>query len=137
MDAVTNESALRRLVRSLLKETSEPTVPLVIDRFSHDVLYHNEIAHFENVPGFNDEPHLRFYADWERGRRHYSGYRFPASRASLQYLIGANGAIDNAIDIIIHHQLDSPEHYPDAKRQVASLKRLDTTVKELLSKMPA
>jgi hypothetical protein len=132
---VTNESTLRLLVRTLLRETNEPTVPLVIDRFVYDVLYHNEIAHFENIPGFNDEPHLRFYADWERGRRHYSGYRFPASRDSLEYL--TRSAIDNALDIIIHHQLDSPEHYPDARRQVASLKRLDTTVRDLLSKMPA
>ena len=131
---MTNESTLRLLVRTLLRESKEPTVPLVIDRFTYDVLYHNEIAHFENIPGFNDEPHLRFYADWERGRRHYSGYRFPATRVSLQYLIGS---IDNAIDIIIHHQLDSPEHYPDAKRQIASLKRLDSTVKDLLTKMPA
>ena len=131
---MTKESTIRLLVRTLLRETKEPTVPLVLDRFARDVLYHNEIAHFENIPGFNDEPHLRFYADWERGRRHYSGYRFPASRASLQYLIGS---IDNALDIIIHHQLDSPEHYPDAKRQVASLKRLDTTVRDLLTKMPA
>ena len=131
---MTNESTVRLLVRSLLREANEPTVPLVIDRFVYDVLYHNEIAHFENIPGFNDEPHLRFYADWERGRRHYSGYRFPASRASLQYLIGS---IDNAIDIIINHQLDSPEHYPDAKRQIASLRRLDAIVKDLLTKMPA
>ena len=131
---MTNESTLRLLVRTLLRESKEPTVPLVIDRFVYDVLYHNEIAHFENIPGFNDEPHLRFYADWERGRRHYSGYRFPASRASLQYLIGS---IDNAIDIIINHQLDSPEHYPDAKRQIASLRRLDAIVKDLLTKMPA
>jgi hypothetical protein len=132
---MTSESTLRHLVRSLLKEASEPTVPLVLDRFSRDVLYHNEIAHFENIPGFSDEPHLRFYADWERGRRHYSGYRFPASRDSLEYL--TRSAIDNALDIIIHNQLDDPRNYPDAKRQIASLRRLDSTVKDLLSRMPA
>jgi hypothetical protein len=131
---MTNESTIRLLVRSLLKETSEPTVPLVLDRFSFAVLYRNEIAHFENIPGFNDAAHLRFYADWERGRRHYSGYRFPASRDSLQYLVKS---IDNAIDIIVNNQLDWPESYPDAKRQITSLRRLDVTVKELLSKMSA
>lgn len=77
--------------------------------------------------------HLRFYADWEKGRRHYSGYRFPATRASLQYL---TRSIDSALDIIVNDQLDSPEHYPDAKRQVASLKGLDATVKDLLTKRP-
>ena len=128
------ESQLRKIVSSLLKEANELTVPLVLDRFSYEVLYHNEIAHFENIPGVNDEPHLRFYADWEKGRRHYSGYRFPASRTSLQYLVKS---IDYALDIIIHHQLDDPRNYPDAKRQIASLKRLDSTVKDLLTKMPA